>query len=176
MASHEPTTKRFPIVGIGASAGGLEALDELLNHLPSDTGMAFIIVTHQHPQHTSLLPELLARETKMPVVQATDATDVRPNHVYVGTPGGHLVIHNGTLQRIEGQAKSDRLPIDSFFQSLAADQKEHAICIVLSGTGSDGTQGLKAIKAAAGMAMVQQSHSAKFAGMPSSAEATGLAD
>ncbi len=171
-----PTTKHFPIVGIGASAGGLEAIDELLDHLPSDTGMAFIVVTHQHPQHTSLLPELLARETRMPVLKATDGTEVQPNHVYVGTPGAHLVIHDGALRRVKDETATIRLPIDSFFRSLAADQKEHAICIVLSGTGSDGTEGLKAIKAAAGMAMVQQSHSAKFAGMPSSAEATGLAD
>lgn len=176
MASEKSTIKPFPIVGIGASAGGLEALDEFLGHLPPDTGMAFVIVTHQHPQHHSLLPELLARETKMSVVPASDGTEVKPNHVYVGTPGGYLAIHHGTLQRIEDQAAPFRLPIDSFFRSLAADQKERAVCIVLSGTGSDGTEGLKAIKGAAGIAIVQQSESAKFAGMPSSAEATGLAD
>jgi two-component system CheB/CheR fusion protein len=176
LAGEESTTKPFPIVGIGASAGGLEALEEFLDHLPPDTGMAFVVVTHQHPQHTSLLPELLARETTMTVVPASDGTEVQPNHVYVGTPGGSLKIHHGILRRIDDQARSVRLPIDSFFRSLAADQKERAICIVLSGTGSDGTAGLKSIKNAAGMAMVQRSNSAKFAGMPSSAEATGLAD
>lgn len=176
MTKDKPATKRFPIVGIGASAGGLEALDELLDHMPSDTGMAFVVLTHQHPEHTSLLPELLSRETKMPVVAATDGTRVRPNHVYVSTPGGRLTIHDATLHRIKDETQSVRLPIDSFFRSLAEDQKEHAICIVLSGTGSDGTLGLKAIKAESGMAMVQSSRSAKYAGMPSSAEATGMAD
>jgi two-component system CheB/CheR fusion protein len=170
-----PTTPVL-IVGIGASAGGLEAIDELLDHMPPDTGMAFVVVTHQHPQHTSLLPELLARRTKMPVVAATDGTRLLPNHIYVGIPGGHLGIHDAVLQRIKDEAPTVRLPIDSFFRSLAADQKKHAICIVLSGTGNDGTLGLKAIKAASGMAMVQKSQSAKFAGMPSSAEATGMAD
>lgn len=176
MANKQPRPQRFPIVGIGASAGGLEALDELFDHLPADTGMAFVVVTHQHPGRTSLLPELLARETEMTVVPVTDGTQVLPNHVYVATPGGHLAIRGGTLRRIEDDTQSVRLPIDSFFRSLAEDQKEHAICIVLSGTGSDGTLGLKAIKAESGMAMVQQSHSAKYASMPASAEATGLAD
>ncbi|MCC7334181.1 MAG: hypothetical protein IT422_03760 [Pirellulaceae bacterium] len=177
LSANQPTNDRFPIVGIGASAGGLEALDELLGHLPADTGMAFVIVTHQHPSHASLLPELLSRETQMVVSEAVGGIRVVPNHVYVGTPGGHLAIINGTLQRMEtGGDSSPRLPIDYFFRSLAADQKEHAICIVLSGTGTDGTLGLRAIKGATGMAIVQQSQSAKYAGMPSSAEATGLAD
>ncbi|MCS7467905.1 PAS domain-containing protein [Stieleria sp. ICT_E10.1] len=167
----------FPVVGIGASAGGLEALDELLDNMPVDTGMAFVVVTHQHPGHTSLLPELLARETQMEVVEATDGVKLQPNHVYVGTPGGHLALLNGTLQRMDSDSPvSPKLPIDSFFRSLAQDQKERAICIVLSGTGSDGTLGLKAIKGEAGMAMVQQPQSAKYAGMPSSAEGTGMAD
>ncbi|MCA9157327.1 MAG: PAS domain-containing protein [Planctomycetales bacterium] len=177
LSANQPTNDRFPIVGIGASAGGLEALDELLGHLPADTGMAFVIVTHQHPSHASLLPELLSRETQMAVSEAVDGIRVLPNHVYVGTPGGHLAIINGTLQRMETSDQSSaRLPIDYFFRSLADDQKEHAICIVLSGTGTDGTLGLRAIKGATGMAMVQQPQSAKYAGMPSSAEATGLAD
>jgi len=176
LTKDQPATERFPIVGIGASAGGLEALNEFFGHLPSDTGMAFVVLTHQHPGHTSLLPELLSRETEMSVVAATDGIKLQPNHVYVNTPGGRMTIHDRTLRRMEDDAQSDRLPIDSFFRSLAQDQKEHAICIVLSGTGSDGTLGLKAIKAESGMAMVQLSHSAKYAGMPSSAEATGMAD
>lgn len=168
---------RFPVVGIGASAGGLEALEELFDNMPANTGMAFVVVTHQHPGHTSLLPELLAKETEMPVAEAADGTRLQPNHVYVGPPGGHLAILNGTLHRMEANAESaPRLPIDYFFRSLAEDQKERAVCIVLSGTGTDGTLGLKAIKGEAGMAMVQQSQSAKYAGMPSSAEGTGLAD
>ena len=167
----------FPVVGIGASAGGLEALEELLDHMPADTGMAFVVVTHQHPGHTSLLPELLSRDTEMPVVAADDGMKLESNHVYIGPPGGHLAILNGTLQRMETEKKkAPHLPIDYFFRSLADDQKEQAICIVLSGTGTDGTLGLRAIKGASGMAMAQEPQSAKYTGMPSSAQATGLAD
>ncbi len=167
----------FPVVGIGASAGGLEALVELLDNMPADTGMAFVVVTHQHPGHTSLLPELLGKDTEMPVVAATDGTTLEPNHVYVASPGGHLAILNGTLHRMETENReAPRLPIDYFFRSLAEDQRERAICIVLSGTGTDGTLGLKAIKGESGMAMVQEPQSAKYAGMPSSAAGTGLAD
>lgn len=167
----------YPIVGIGASAGGLVALEELLDNMPADTGMAFVVVTHQHPGHTSLLPELLGKVTEMTVLAAADGTKLVPNHVYVGPPGGHLAILNGALHRMETEKKeAPRLPIDYFFRSLAEDQKEQAICIVLSGTGTDGTLGVKAIKGESGMAMVQQPQSAKYAGMPSSAIATGLAD
>lgn len=167
----------FPVVGIGASAGGLEALVSLFDNMPADTGMAFVVVTHQHPAHTSLLPELLRRETQMPVLQATDGTRLEPNHVYVAPPGEHLAILGGTLHLIHVEAEnSPRLPIDHFFRSLAEDQHARAIGIVLSGTGTDGTIGLRTIKAESGMAMVQQPQSAKFAGMPSSAVATGLAD
>lgn len=167
----------FPIVGIGASAGGLEALDELLENLAADTGMAFVVVTHQHPGHTSLLPELLSRETEMPVSVAEDGTRLEPNHVYIAPPGCQLATLNGTLHRMDtDQLAAPRFPVDYFFHSLADDQQESAICIVLSGTGTDGTLGLKAIKGASGMAMVQQSSSAQYAGMPSSAEATGMVD
>ncbi|MCA9136613.1 MAG: PAS domain-containing protein [Planctomycetales bacterium] len=167
----------FPIVGIGASAGGLEALDELLGHMPTNTGMAFVVVTHQHPGHTSLLPELLGKETEMLVVEATDGLKLKPNHVYVGPPGGNLAILNGALHRMNAEKnKFPPLPIDYFFRSLADDQQERAICIVLSGTGTDGTIGLTAIKRESGMAMAQEPSSAKYAGMPSSAIATGLVD
>lgn len=164
----------FPVVGIGASAGGLESL---LDHMPADTGMAFVAVTHQHPGHTSLLPELLSRDTEMPVVEASDGVKIEPNHVYVGPPGGVLAILNGTLHRMEtDDDKAPRLPVDYFFRSLAIDLKERAICIVLSGTGTDGTLGLKAVKGEIGMAMVQKPQSARYSGMPASAIATGLAD
>ena len=170
-------SKVFPIVGVGASAGGLEALEELFDAMPVDTGMAFVVVTHQHPGHTSLLPELLGRSTAMTVVQAADGLEVAPNHVYVGAPGGHLAITNGMLQRLESDRnEAPKLPIDHFFRSLAEDRREHAVCIVLSGTGTDGTMGLKAIKRESGLAMVERPESAKYAGMPSSAIATGLAD
>lgn len=168
---------RFPIVGIGASAGGLEALEELFADMPADTGMGFVVVTHQHPGHTSLLPELLEKCTDLKVVAATDGLKIKPNCVYIGPPGGQLAIVDGVLHRMEtGKAEAPRLPIDYFFRSLAEDQKEKAICIILSGTGTDGTLGLKAIKGESGMAMVQQTQSAKYAGMPSSAISTGLAD
>lgn len=167
----------FPVVGIGASAGGLEALCDLLDHLPADTGMAFVVVTHQHPEQVSLLPELLGRETSMIVSEALDGVVLEPDHVYVATPGGHLAIANGVLHRLEtGNKEAPRLPIDSFFRSLAEEARERAICIVLSGTGSDGTLGVKAVKGESGMAMVQQPQSAKYAGMPASAIATGVVD
>ncbi len=173
----DPRPRGFPIVGIGASAGGLEALEGFFESMPADTGMAFVVVTHQHPEHTSLLPDLLGRETEMPVVQAADGTQLQPNHVYVSPPGENLAILGGTLHMMEvDAAKSPRRPIDHFFRSLAGDLHQRAIGIVLSGTGTDGSLGLRAIKAEGGMAMVQQPQSAKFAGMPSSAVATGLAD
>ena len=132
----------IPIVGIGASAGGLEALDELFAHMPNDTGMAFVVITHQHPGHTSLLPELLGKITNLMVRQAADGLKVEPNHVYVSPPGGHLAILGGTLHRMETEKKeAPHLPIDYFFRSLAMDQKDKAICIVLSGTGTDDALG-----------------------------------
>lgn len=169
--------RKFPIVGIGASAGGLEAIEELLENLTADSGMAFVIITHQLPGHTSMLPELLARKTDMPVMEATEGLQVKPNNVYVGPPDGRLAILNGTLHRLEtGKEPAPKLPIDFFFRSLAEDQQERAICIILSGTGSDGTLGLKSIKGESGMAMVEQPQAAKYSGMPASAIATGLAD
>jgi len=145
--------------------------------MPADTGMAFVVITHQLPGHTSLLPELLGKITALKVIQAADGMKVEPNCVYVSPPDGCLAILQGSLHRMETEKKeSPHLPIDYFLRSLAADAKDKAICVILSGTGTDGTLGLKAIKGDAGMAMVQQVQSAKYAGMPSSAIATGLAD
>lgn len=167
----------FPIVGIGASAGGLEALREFLKNLPADTGMGFVIVTHQHPGHESLLPEILGRQTSMPVVEATDGIEVEPNHVYVSAPEGYMAILNHVLHQMEPEpSHAIKLPIDYFLRSLADDLKEKAICIILSGTGTDGTIGLRAVKAASGMAMAEDPQAAKYSGMPSSAIATGLVD
>lgn len=165
----------FPIVGIGASAGGLEALQTFFSRVPADTGIAFVVITHMHREHTSMLPELLDRVAEIPVVEAADGRKVEPDHVYVAPPGDNLTIDGGILRRSD-HATDVRLPIDHFLRALAADQREHAFCIILSGTGTDGTLGLRDIKAEAGMAMVQTVQSAKFAGMPSSAEATGLVD
>jgi two-component system CheB/CheR fusion protein len=169
--------KPFPVVGLGASAGGLEALEKFLFHVPPDCGMAFVVVTHQHPGHTSLLPELLGKRTRMRVQVAADGIAVEPNTVYLSLPEGYLAILHGSLHLMEpDEAGLLRLPIDYFFRSLAEDQREKAIGIVLSGTGTDGTLGLKAIKGATGMTMAQEPESAKYSGMPNSAIATGLVD
>jgi two-component system, chemotaxis family, CheB/CheR fusion protein len=175
---HTPHSKRcFPVVGIGASAGGLEALVELFQNMPANTGMAFVVVTHQHPGHLSLLPSLLGKSTAMPVIEVPDGALLEPNHVYVSPPGGYVALMNSKLNLMQGPKEEiPPLPIDFFFRSLAQDQKECSICIILSGTGSDGTLGLKAVKGESGMAMVQEIQSAKYSGMPTSAIATSLAD
>ena len=168
---------RFPIIALGASAGGLEAFDTFFKATPPDSGIAFVLVAHLDPSHISLLPELLQKCTKMQVHQIQDGTRVRPNHVYVIPPNKNLTILNGTLQLMDlPLPRGVNLPIDSFFRALAEDQGSNAGCIILSGTGTDGTQGLKAIKGEAGLVMVQSETSAKYNGMPHSAIATGLAD
>lgn len=175
--SETPRSNSFPVVGIGASAGGLEALQELLKNMPENTGMAFVVITHQHPDHTSLLPSLLGKSTGMNVAEIEDKTQLSPDHVYVAPPGSYVALMNTTLYLMEGpKGEMPPLPIDFFFRSLAEDQEDHAVCIVLSGTGTDGTVGLKAVKGHSGMAMVEDPDAAAYAGMPSSAIATGLAD
>jgi len=175
---HVPATPGpFTIVGLGASAGGLEALEKFLAHVPPDCGLGFVVVTHQHPGHTSLLPELLGKCTRMRVKLAENGVAVEPNTVYLSLPEGYLAILHGTLHIMEpDETGLLRLPIDYFFRSLAEDQKDKAVGIVLSGTGTDGTVGLKAIKGATGMTMAQEPVSAKYSGMPTSAIATGLVD
>ena len=169
--------KSFPIVGIGASAGGLEAFEDFFAHIDPDTGMAFVVVTHQHPAHTSVLPELLRKCTSMDVIQVTDQIKVKQNCVYLNPPGKNVAIFNGTFHISDStEPRGLSLPIDFFFRSLAQDQKDKAICIILSGTGTDGTLGLRAVKGESGMAMVQDESSAKFTGMPGSALTTGLVD
>jgi two-component system, chemotaxis family, CheB/CheR fusion protein len=167
----------FLFVGLGASAGGLEALEEFFLHTPPASGMAFVVMTHQHPGHVSLLPELLKKHTRMSVIAARDGLRVAPNCVYVATAEGYLGVFDGTLHLMPFKDSGGaRLPIDYFFRSLAEDQKERAVGIVLSGTGTDGTLGLKAIKGATGMVMAEDPASAKYSGMPQSAIATGLVD
>jgi two-component system CheB/CheR fusion protein len=169
--------REFPVVGIGTSAGGLEALEALFGALPAEPGMAFVVVMHQLPGHPSLLPEILGKITPMPVLDAADGVQVEVDHVYVSPPGCYLDILAGTLHRTAmPAATSPQLPIDHFLRSLAADQKERAVCIILSGAGADGLLGLRSIKEESGLAMVQQVHTALYAGMPTSAVATGLAD
>ncbi|MBF0380004.1 MAG: PAS domain-containing protein [Magnetococcales bacterium] len=167
----------FPIIAIGASAGGLEAYERFFRNVPSSSGMVFVLVQHLDAKHNSILAELIAQYTIMKVAQVEDGTKVEPNCVYVIPPDRDLAILNDTLHLIEPtQPRHQRLTIDNFLRSLAEDAKERAVCIILSGTGTDGTQGLKAIKEAGGMVMVQEPTSAKFDGMPANAIQTGLVD
>ena len=169
----------FPVVGIGASAGGLAAFEAFFAGMPSDTdpGMAFILVQHLAPDHKSILSDLIRRYTRMQVFEVEDGMVVQPNCAYIIPPGRDMAFLNGTLQLLEPSApRGHRLPIDFFFRSLAQDQRERAIGIVLSGTGSDGTTGVRAIKGEGGMAMAQNTTSTEFDGMPRSAIATGLVD
>lgn len=171
------TPSGFPVVGIGASAGGLEAMETFFKAMPFDAGLGFVLVVHLDPMHISILPELLQKHTKMPVCQIEDGMSVEPDHVYVIPPNKDLSILNGTLSLMDlSLPRGVNLPIDSFFNSLAQDQKSNAVCVVLSGTGTDGTLGVKTIKGEGGMVMVQDEESAKYDGMPRSAIATGLVD
>ena len=167
----------FPLVGIGASAGGLEALEQFLGSVPADSGMAFVIIQHLDPTRNGIMSELLHRVTPMKVVQVKDRTKVKRNCVYVIPPNKDMSILHGVLHLLVPLApRGLRLPIDFFFRSLALDRKEHGIGVILSGMGSDGTLGLRAIKENAGVALVQEPESAKFDGMPRSAIDAGLAD
>ena len=165
------------VVGMGGSAGGLEAFEQFFSHLPPDTGLAFVLVSHLEPTHRGMMPELLGRRTRMTVVEVQDGVQVQANHVYVIPPNTDLAILHGKLQVLEPTApRGLRMPIDFFFRQLAADQQEQAIGIILSGMGSDGTLGLKAVKEESGMVMVQDPASAVYDGMPRSAVNTGLVD
>ncbi|MEG4228333.1 chemotaxis protein CheB [Microcoleus sp. N9_B2] len=171
------TDAPFPIVGIAASAGGLEAFTGLLSHLPTDTGMAFVLIQHLAPDHKSLLTEILARQTKMPVSEVKDGMAVEPNQVYIIPPNTKMVLCKGVLQlspreKIYGKY----MPGDAFFTSLAIDRGHKAIAVVLSGGDGDGSLGLKAIKAAGGMTFAQCQDTAKFDSMPNTAVATGNVD
>ncbi len=164
-------------VGIGASAGGLEAIEAFFTNMPPDSGMAFIVVQHLSPDYKSLMVELLSKKTAMPVHRAEDAMEVLPNHVYLIPPKKNLTIFHGKLLLSDqDHSRGINLPIDLFLRSLADDQAEHAVAIILSGTGSDGMRGVRAVKENGGMVMVQSEESAKFDGMPRSAISTGLAD
>ena len=172
-----PPHSPFPIVGVGASAGGLEAFSQLLGHLPDQPGMAFVLVQHLDPRHESHLSELLARSTRMPVLQATDGLPVEPDHVYVIPPNTDMEIAHGRLRvtpRAETSAR--HLAVDHFMRSLAKEQQIHAIGVVLSGTGSDGTLGLCEIKDVGGITFAQDEASARHPGMPRSALDCGCAD
>jgi len=164
-----------PIVGIGASAGGIDALRRLFRNIAPGCGMAFVVVQHLDPDHGSVLAEVLGRSTSLSVMQIEDNTAVEPDHVYVIPPNAALTIHDGRLLlALPAAPRGQRNPVDEFFTSLARDQEENSACIILSGTGSDGTLGLRAIKEAGGLTLAQSE--AEYDGMMRSAVATGLVD
>jgi two-component system, chemotaxis family, CheB/CheR fusion protein len=167
----------FPIIGIGASAGGLEALRGLFSAIPENTGAGFVVVQHLDPTHDSLMAELLNKYAKFPVIQVEDGMRVAPNRLHVIPPNSEMTISNGVLSlTLPTQRRGMRMPIDRFFSSLAEDQQERAIAIVLSGAGSDGTYGVRLVKARGGMVLAQDPTTAGYDGMPRSAVATGDVD
>jgi len=167
----------FLIAAVGASAGGIEAFSELLRNLPTDSGIAFVLIQHLDPTHQSILPELLSKETLMPVRQVRDGMQVQPDHVYVIPPNATMTISNHTLQLAPREnARVMHMPIDHFMRSLAEDRGNQSIGVILSGTGSDGTQGIAEIQGQGGVTFAQDIASAKFNGMPKSAAAAGCVD
>jgi two-component system CheB/CheR fusion protein len=173
---HASQNNEIPVVGIGASAGGLKALQDFFGALPSGTGMAFVVITHLHPEHESHMAELLQRHTRMPVLQVTALVPAEKNHVYVIPPNRRLVMEDGHIDTAEfTETRGQRAPIDYFFRSLARAHP-NAIGIILSGSGTDGAVGVKALKEEGGLLMVQHPDEAEYDSMPLAAIATGLAD
>ncbi len=175
----EKSTNEFPVVGIGASAGGLDAFKKLLKAIPEDSGMAYVLVQHLDPSHESMLQELLQKVTNIPVLEIADDIKVEPNHIYVIPSNKMMVATDGVLLLAPRPAKSKNerhLPIDLFFSSLAEIHQSHAIGVVLSGTASDGTMGLKAIKDHGGITFAQDEASAAYEGMPHNAAQAGVVD
>ncbi len=169
--------QEFFVVGVGASAGGLEALGKFFEGMPPDCGMAFVVIQHLSPDHRSFMVELLSRQTRLPVHRAEDGVRIEPGHIYLIPPRTNLKIHQGRLLHVPpDSSRGVNLAIDTFFRSLAEDMGSRAVGVVLSGTGSDGTMGIRAVKEVGGLVMVQSEGSAQFDGMPRSAIATGLAD
>ena len=175
---HDGTSRVVvPVVGIGASAGGLDVFKLLLADLPADTGLAIVFLQHLDPNHHSMLAEILARATTMPVSEAADGMPVEGDHVYVIPSNVDLTIANGALKLApRTQAPGSHMPIDRFLRSLATECGSRAIGVILSGTGSDGSAGVEAIKAAGGVTFAQDAATSKFATMPQAAVATGCVD
>jgi two-component system CheB/CheR fusion protein len=168
--------KAFPIIGLGASAGGLEALKAFFAELPEKSGMAYIVVVHMAPNQPSMMPSLLQTVTAATVSAAKDGERVKRDHIYVIPPNKEISVYNGKIQLLEVMKKSATLPIDLFLRSLAQDQTSNAVAIILSGTGTDGTLGIKEIKSNDGLVLVQDEKTAGYDGMPRSAIGTGLVD
>src|SRR3954466_10737785 len=165
------------VVGIGASAGGLEALEKFFDHVPAKTGMAFVVVQHLSPDFKSLMDELLARHTELPIRLVEDGMLVERDHVYLIPPKKEMIISGGRLLLSERDRQQElTLPIDVFFRSLAQDCGQRAIAIVLSGGGTDGSRGVRAVHDAGGLVLVQTGESAQFDGMPKTARDAGVAD
>jgi two-component system, chemotaxis family, CheB/CheR fusion protein len=176
LSDAEPASA-FPIVGVGASAGGLAAFTKFLSNIPTDSGIAFVLVPHLDPTHESLMVELLGRETALPVSEAQNGEVIRPNHVYLIPPNRYLALRKGHLTlAARPNRHGSPTAIDYFFDSLATEQCSRAIGVILSGTSSHGTIGLKEIKSRGGMMIVQQPQTAEFDQMPANAIATGLVD
>src|SRR5262245_4402516 len=172
-----PHASAFPVVGIGASAGGLTAVTQLLKYLPPKIGMAVVVIQHLDPKHGSLTAEILARTSTMPVAEVTDGMRIEADHVYVIPPNSNLRLTKGVLRLSPRTiARGQHLPIDFFFQSLAEDKKELGIGVVLSGIASDGTMGLRAIKSEGGLTFAQDPKTAQYDGMPRSAILSGAVD
>ena len=164
------------IIGIGASAGGLEALQQFFGYMPGNSGLSFVVVQHLSPDYKSLMADILGKQTNMNVVQAENEMQIEPNTVYLIPPKNNMTLKNGKLILTEYVHGILNHPIDIFFTSLAEERKERSVAVVLSGTGTDGTKGIKAIKEHGGMVIVQNPSNAKFDGMPKSAINTGLVD
>lgn len=170
-----PVVSHF--VAIGASAGGLEAIETFFKNMPPRTGLAFIVIQHLSPDYKSLMVELLSKKTEMPVVRAEDGVQILPDHVYLIPPRKNMTIFHGRLMLTDqDSSRGINLPIDIFLRSLSEDQGEKAVAVILSGTGSDGARGVRSIKENGGMVIVQTEESARFDGMPRAAAATGLCD
>ena len=177
MTETQNNTELLTIAGIGASAGGLNALKEFFRHVPGDSGLAYVVVIHLSPEHKSMLAELLQPYVKIPVKQVTETMKLEPNNVYVIPPNANLNTIDTHLRLSElERSRSERAPIDHFFYALAKTHDGNAIGIILTGTGSDGTLGIKEIKACGGLTIVQDPDEAEYNGMPRSAIATGLID
>lgn len=167
----------FSVVGVGASAGGLAALERFFQALPPGPGLAFVVIQHLSPDYKSMMASILSKYTPMAVAEGEEGMAIAPNHVYLIPPGKTMTVEKGRLHlTAKSTQRGLHLPIDAFFSSLAREYGERAIAVVLSGIGSDGSRGIRAIKEADGLVLVQEPKSAEFDGMPSAAAATGLAD
>src|SRR5262245_2727402 len=173
----QPPSGAFPMIGIGASGGGLEAFSQLVANLPTNTGMAFVLVQHLEPRHESRLGDILGKSSKMPVLEAVQGQEVLPNHIYVIPPNTTMTFLAGKLVLVPREGtRLPHLPIDIFFKSLAADRHSGAIGVILSGAGSDGTLGMEEIKAAGGITFAQDELTARYPSMPQSAVRSGCVD